>query len=48
MAEIDSSAVRRELHGLLDRIPDSDVSTARKLLRSLVELRLRVGAVAYQ
>ena len=34
MAETET--VRRELHWLLDHIPESDVSTARKFLRSLV------------
>jgi hypothetical protein len=29
--------VRRELHMLLDHIPASDVTTARKFLRSLVD-----------
>jgi len=28
---------REELHFLLDRIPDSDVATARKILRALVD-----------
>ena len=35
---------REELHFLLDRIPDSDMATARKILRALadpVELALR-------
>jgi hypothetical protein len=32
-----SDPVRRELHVLLDHIPASDVTTARKFLRSLVD-----------
>jgi hypothetical protein len=31
------TTVREELHALLDHIPDADVLTARKILRSLVD-----------
>ncbi len=37
MTEATPKHVREELHWLLDRIPESDVSTARKFLRSLVD-----------
>ena len=37
MPKAEVSTVRHELHVLLDHIPDNDVSTARKFLRSLVD-----------
>ena len=37
MPEAPLKHIRQELHWLLDRIPESDVSTACKFLRSLVD-----------
>jgi len=37
MLEAPPKHIRQELHWLLDRIPESDVSTARRFLRSLVD-----------
>ncbi len=37
MADLETNTIRQELHRLLDHIPDSDVSTARKFLRSLLD-----------
>jgi hypothetical protein len=37
MSEAEAGIVRHELHILLDHIPDDDVPTARKFLRSLVD-----------
>jgi hypothetical protein len=37
MPETSAGQSRAELHRLLDLIPESDVSTARKFLRSLVD-----------
>jgi hypothetical protein len=37
MPEAEPSTVRHELHILLDHIPDNDVPTARRFLRSLVD-----------
>jgi len=37
MLEAEPNTVRHELHILLDHIPDNDVLTARKFLRSLVD-----------
>ncbi len=37
MANLETNTIRQELHWLLDHIPDSDVSTARKFLRSLLD-----------
>lgn len=34
---MEPNVVREELHRLLDHIPDSDVGTARKFLRSLLD-----------
>jgi hypothetical protein len=36
MAEPEITETRRELHWMLDHIPEADVSTARTFLRSLV------------
>jgi len=36
MATPEITETRRELHGLLDHIPEADVSNARELLRPLV------------
>ena len=44
MPDLDTSADRRELHALVDHIPEPDVASARNYLRSLVgpvELALR-------
>jgi hypothetical protein len=35
--EAEAGIIRHELHILLDHIPDNDVPTARKFLRSLVD-----------
>lgn len=37
MPDMGTGASRQELHALLDHIPESDVPTARKFLRSLLE-----------
>ena len=37
MPDMGTDASRQELHALLDHIPESDVPTARKFLRSLLE-----------
>ncbi len=37
MPETSPITVRQELHLLLDHIPDDDVATARKFLRSLID-----------
>ena len=37
MSDRQADSVRRELHGILDRIPDASVSTAHKFLRSLLD-----------
>ena len=37
MPEAPPKHIRHELHWLLDRIPESDVSTAHRFLRSLVD-----------
>jgi hypothetical protein len=37
MPQTEPNTVRHELHILLDHIPDNDVPTARKFLRSLVD-----------
>ena len=37
MPEAPPKHIRQELHWLLDRIPESEVSTARRFLRSLVD-----------
>ena len=34
---MEPNVVRQELHRLLDHIPDSDIGTARKFLRSLLD-----------
>ncbi len=37
MSGAGTNSIREELHKLLDHIPESDVATARKFLRSLVD-----------
>lgn len=37
MANVPTNTIRRELHMLLDHIPDNGVSAAREYLRSLVD-----------
>lgn len=37
MSDMGTDASRQELHALLDHIPESDVPTARKFLRSLLD-----------
>jgi plasmid stabilization system protein ParE len=37
MANPENNTIRRELHALLDHIPDNGVSAAREYLRSLVD-----------
>jgi hypothetical protein len=37
MPEAEPNTIRHELHILLDHIPDNDVPTARKFLRSLID-----------
>ena len=37
MADVEASTMREELRLLVDHIPDSDVATARKILRALLD-----------
>jgi hypothetical protein len=37
MANVEAASMREELRMLVDHIPDSDVATARKMLRALLD-----------